>query len=401
MARVKDLWFSEVKDPADPKRKIKRKTARHPDNGGSKDAKRWLAVWLDPAGKEKSQAFAVKVKAKAYGADQEADAKRGPYIDPKLARTTVEAWCKTWLTGYATRRRSTVRQAKVHVAQIIAEFGALPLSAVRPSHVRSWTARLQAEGLAASYVYALHSRLSQIMSDAVHDGMLVRSPCSRRTSPGSAKQRAYVATTGQIWALYDAVLPRHRVAVLLGAFAGLRIAEACGLRVADVDFMRGVIRPAVQYPAEPLKTEVSQTAIPIPETLSAELSAQVAEWTGKTLLTNDRGEQLGPWALEREIRRARAAIHAAAREARKAGKDAEDLPEGFRYHDLRHYLASLLIASGADVKTVQARLRHASAKTTLDTYGHIWPDRDESTRAAIEAVLTARTEQGRNEGEAR
>jgi hypothetical protein len=47
--------------------------------------------------------------------------------------------------------------------------------------------------------------------------------------------------------------------------------------------------------------------------------------------------------------------------------------------------------------TVQARLRHASAKTTLDTYGHIWPDRDESTRAAIDAVLTIyRTEQRRN-----
>jgi hypothetical protein len=54
---------------------------------------------------------------------------------------------------------------------------------------------------------------------------------------------------------------------------------------------------------------------------------------------------------------------------------------------LRHYFASLLIADGADVKTVQARLRHASAKT--DTYGHIWPDRDESTRAAVDAVLTA------------
>ena len=56
-------------------------------------------------------------------------------------------------------------------------------------------------------------------------------------------------------------------------------------------------------------------------------------------------------------------------------------PEGFRFHDLRHYLASLLIASGADVKVVQARLRHASAKTTLDTYGHLWPDADESARA--------------------
>ncbi|WP_433357420.1 IS701 family transposase [Microtetraspora malaysiensis] len=70
---------------------------------------------------------------------------------------------------------------------------------------------------------------------------------------------------------------------------------------------------------------------------------------------------------------------------------------GFRFHDLRHYLASLLIASGADVKIVQARLRHASAKTTLDTYGHLWPDSDESTRAAIDAVLAVRTEQRQNQ----
>jgi integrase len=57
---------------------------------------------------------------------------------------------------------------------------------------------------------------------------------------------------------------------------------------------------------------------------------------------------------------------------------------------LRHYFASLLIASGADVKTVQARLRHASAVTTLDTYAHLWPDADESTRAAVGAVIAGR-----------
>ena len=55
----------------------------------------------------------------------------------------------------------------------------------------------------------------------------------------------------------------------------------------------------------------------------------------------------------------------------------------------RHYLASLLISSGLDVKVVQARLRHASAKTTLDTYGHLWPDSDDSTKAAINDVITA------------
>ena len=35
-------------------------------------------------------------------------------------------------------------------------------------------------------------------------------------------------------------------------------------------------------------------------------------------------------------------------------------------------------------------MRHASARTTLDTYGHLWPDADESTRSAIGAVIAER-----------
>ena len=65
---------------------------------------------------------------------------------------------------------------------------------------------------------------------------------------------------------------------------------------------------------------------------------------------------------------------------------------GFRFHDLRHFLASLLIASGADVKVVQARLRHASAKTTLDTYGHLWPDATSPHWPPWVRVLAARAD---------
>lgn len=39
---------------------------------------------------------------------------------------------------------------------------------------------------------------------------------------------------------------------------------------------------------------------------------------------------------------------------------------------------------------MQARMRHATARTTLDTYGHLWPDADESTRTAIGAVIAER-----------
>ena len=337
----------------------------------------WRARYRDAAGKEHERHFPRKIDAQKWLDGVTASQVTGSYTDPKTARITVGEWCQTWLAGYATRRPSTVRQARVHVAQIVAEFGPVRLSAVRPSHVKSWTARLRAEPLEASYVYALHSRLAQIMADAVHDGIIPRSPCSRRTSPGQGKQRPYVATTEQVWALYDAMPEYLRAAILLGAFAGLRVAEACGLRPGDVDFMRGIVWPRVQYPAEELKTEISRTPVPVPRSLTLQLAAHVRIHPGETLLNREEdGGRLGPWRLERAIRSARGKV---------AG-----LPAGFRYHDLRHYFASLLIADGADVKTVQARLRHASAKTTLDTYGHLWPDRDESTRATVDAVITAR-----------
>ena len=50
------------------------------------------------------------------------------------------------------------------------------------------------------------------------------------------------------------------------------------------------------------------------------------------------------------------------------------------------------------VKVVQARLRHASAKTKLDSCGHLWPDKDDSTRAAIDVAMTAREDKTRTAG---
>ena len=43
----------------------------------------------------------------------------------------------------------------------------------------------------------------------------------------------------------------------------------------------------------------------------------------------------------------------------------------FRFHDLRHFAVSALIAEGADIKLLQAIVGHASATMTLDTYGHL------------------------------
>jgi len=54
----------------------------------------------------------------------------------------------------------------------------------------------------------------------------------------------------------------------------------------------------------------------------------------------------------------------------KAGVLAENDPRRFGFHNLRHSLASFLVRSKTDPKTVQALLRHADVKTTLGLYAH-------------------------------
>ena len=58
-----------------------------------------------------------------------------------------------------------------------------------------------------------------------------------------------------------------------------------------------------------------------------------------------------------------------------------------RYHDLRHHFASVLIAGGCSVKVVQKTLGHASARETLDTYGHLFPEGDDLTRKAVDLAF--------------
>ncbi|TFC00262.1 MULTISPECIES: site-specific integrase [unclassified Cryobacterium] len=338
----------------------------------------WRARYRDEAGNEHARHFPRKIDAQTWLDEVTASVVTGTYRDPKTAKLTMGEWCRTWLKGYEMHRPSTVRQARSHIKHINAAFGDRLLSSVRPSEVKAWTVQLRSDGLAVSTVYALHARLSHIFSDAVHDGLLTRSPVSRRTSPGAAKQRAYVATTAQIWALHDAMPEGMRPVILLGAFAGLRVGEIAALRVTDVDLMRGIISPTIQYPSEPLKTETSKLPVPIPIELCLEINRVPAEWESSTFVVGAYGRPVAPYTIETAFRAARATV--------------EGLPDGFRIHDLRHYYASLLIASGLDVKVVQARMRHASATTTLNTYSHLWPDKDESARAAVKDVFAARAD---------
>ncbi|MFJ2186708.1 tyrosine-type recombinase/integrase [Kitasatospora sp. NPDC087861] len=72
-----------------------------------------------------------------------------------------------------------------------------------------------------------------------------------------------------------------------------------------------------------------------------------------------------------------------------AGLTPHQVPDDATMHDLRHFYASVLIKHRESVKTVQKGLGRAKPSITLNTYTHLWPDEEDTTRAAIEAAFSA------------
>jgi integrase len=127
--------------------------------------------------------------------------------------------------------------------------------------------------------------------------------------------------------------------------------------------------------AVPLKTKASTRVIPADDLVLNAVTAHMRRWapgSGQLLITNRLGRPVQ-----------RNSFGDCWREAVRAA----GLPRGTRFHDLRHFYASTLIADGQHPKVIQERLGHATIAETMDTYEHLFPDASEHGRGAIDAIF--------------
>lgn len=163
-------------------------------------------------------------------------------------------------------------------------------------------------------------------------------------------------------------------AVIVAAFAGLRLGELVALRWRDVDFAAERIR--VQRAV--VMGEMTSTkgrklrSVPMSSQVAEALAAlgQRADFTGADdyVLCTANGEFIDGGALGRRYKRARDAVRAS---------DAS-IP-ALRWHDLRHTFGSLCAAAGVDVVSLQAWMGHSSIKTTM-RYLHYAPNAGDAAR---------------------
>jgi integrase len=258
-------------------------------------------------------------------------------------------------------------------------LGDRSLSSIMPSDIQAWVKGL---ALAPATVGVVHGIVSTVMKTAIRDRRIASNPCDGTKLPNVQRKQVVPLVTEQVEAVRAVLPPQLQALVTLAAGTGMRQGECFGLTVDRVRFLERVVTVdrqlvTVQGQASslaPPKTRASNRIIPLPQVVVDALAAHLAEfpaWPDGLVFT------LSGKPITRSVfgHKWRAAVETAG------------LPAGTGFHALRHYYASLLIRHGESVKTVQARLGHACAVETLDTYSHLWPDSDDRTRDAIDSVL--------------
>ncbi len=244
----------------------------------------------------------------------------------------------------------------------------------------------RARGLAASTISTRFNYVHMAFQAAVRDRVIQQDPCTSVTLPSARRQEAAMGLPEATEVARVLALLEGRpfgTFVALCAFAGLRLGEAAGLQVADIDFLRRTLTVSRQVQgATSTTTEIvppkhgSERVLHIP----AELSDLVAAHVG----------QLGTWGSEQWLFGTGADVRLNRNSAGNLWRSVRaraDLADSLTLHDLRHWFASGLIADGCDVVTVQRALGHSSADITLKVYAHLWPTAADKTRAAATSMM--------------
>jgi integrase len=216
---------------------------------------------------------------------------------------------------------------------------------------------------------------------AVRDRLIAVDPTAGVTLPRQRKRDAamQVPSPEQVRAVLGAASDTFRPFVAVCAFAGLRLGEAAALQTRDVDFLRRRIVVSRQVQ----RAGGGTVEIRLPK-YGSERKVFVADELLQMLGQHIEAGIREPWLFSgaSDVPPHQNTIGHRWRQTLKAA----GLP-GIRLHDMRHYFASGLIASGCDVVTVQRALGHTKPTTTLATYSHLWPTAEDRTRAGAAAMM--------------
>lgn len=343
--------------------------------------------YIKPDGKRtRRRGFKLRRDAVLWEAQHVTQAKAaGTFVDTSNLNVTVSALYDSWIA----RKKMSIKPSYLDDLEQAWEkyvrpvWAGVPLTKINQSAVQAWVLSISngefdGKKKSPSVVLRAHGVLASLLDDGVKAHKLAFNPARGIELPRKPRKTKHeYLSMEQLLALAQAS-GEHQALVLLLGFTGLRWGEAVGLLVKDVhpdkhriDVYKSATQVGSQIVVGTPKTHEIRTVM-YPSALDKVLDL---DKPGNALLfENQRGGYLkhpkartgGSWFAK--------------------ACDAAGIPR-MTIHDLRHTAASLMVASGANVKVVQRQLGHASASMTLDVYADLFDDDLDTVRERLNSQL--------------
>lgn len=344
--------------------------------------------------------YASKTAAQREGARAVDERERGTLLQPK--DTTVSELLDVWL---AQELPKTVRPENQETYRIVVNkhvkpaLGSIPVQRLTVQAIEAFYGSLSDAGYSPSLVRKCHLRLSSSLKLAKRWGWIAENPCDVATVPKNTSKQPEVWTPGETAkflavAAGDGLHPYWSLAVETGA----RTSELLGLSWSDLDVERGTI--AIGHRAVRLlrgtpilkdggKTDAGRRTIRLTggslEALIAHrdrqrcLRRRATDWVDHDLIfPTSSGRPVNPSHIRRSFDRL----------VRQAGV------KRLTPHGLRKSHITWLIAGGANVKAVAARVGHRDITTTLRTYTALTTSMQDELHRIVESLTAGHIVEG-------
>jgi integrase len=338
--------------------------------------------YRDSSGRQRSRSFERLTDARTFRAHARLLRPRRGHFDPAASRITFQEWAEAYLDQrVAIRPRTRDRYEGELRAYLRPCFGERPLFAISRSDVQEFIVSLVGRGLAPATIKGAYSLLAAVMALAEEEAIIQRTPCRRISLPPVViKERRYLCAQ-EVERLVSVIQPRYEALVLVAAYLGLRWHEIAGLkrkylelepeRPASLRVVSTIERSGGRCRVVDLgKTKAARRTLVMPEFLRDALADHLErypdpEWVfsapkGSFLRYDNFRTRVWTPAVEK----------------------AELAP--LTFHCLRHTAAAFMIDDGADPLQLKRRMGHQDIRPSLDTYGHLFAEREDALVDALD-----------------
>jgi integrase len=305
--------------------------------------------------------------------------------------STLGELLDTWLARARLSPSTALDYRRAIDAHIPPAMRATRVWKIRTHDLDGLYAALEAKGLGPARIRRVHNILRRSLGQAVKWQWIARNPAVDASPPTVPASKIVPPAPDDVRRWVAGCDGQMRVYAVLAANLGARRGELCALQWPDIDLEGGMVTirrglvdggPGVGIVAKETKTNRDRTVA-----LDSATVALVRQYRRERMeLAFACGAQLGPWVFASDpVGDVRPRPDSMSRRFSRL-RDELGLSH-VRPHDLRHFVATQLLAAGVDPRTVSGRLGHSRTSTTLDIYAAFVPARDRDAAELLGRLL--------------